>query len=68
MTVGRSVQFKLPSFDIYRVICDALEGNGRVTEAIACFQHMHGELGEDMSIHNERMQWQLSERYRELCI
>ena len=47
------------------MICDVLEGDGRVTEAIECFKQMYRELGGDTSIHNERVQWELSECYRE---
>ena len=62
-----SVQFKFTRFDIFRVICDVLEGDGRVMEAIECFQQMQRELGEETSIDNERAQWELSERYRDQC-
>ena len=36
-------------------------------ESIECYQEMHTELGEDMNIHNERVQWELSECSHELC-
>ena len=62
-----SIQFRLPRFHIYRVICDVLERDGRITEAIECFQQMQRELREDMSIRNEKEQWELSERYCEQC-
>ena len=62
-----SVQFGLPKFDIYRVICGVLEEDGRVTEAIELFQQMQLELGEDMSIHDERAQWELGEHCRDQC-
>ena len=62
-----SIQFKLARFDVYRVVCAVLEGDGRVTEAIECFHQMQRELGDDMNIHNERAQWELSEHYREPC-
>ena len=57
-TDSHSVQFKLPSFVIYRVICDILEGNGRIVEAIECFRQMQSELSEDMSMHDEQVQWE----------
>ena len=55
-----SVQFKLPSFLVYRVICDILEGDGRLTQAIECFRQMQNELPEDTGSHDERAQWELS--------
>ena len=59
------VQFEFARFDIYRAMCDILEWDGRIMEAITCFQLVQRELCEDTSIHNERTQWELSERYRE---
>jgi hypothetical protein len=53
-----SVQFKLPRFFIYRVMCDMVEGDGRITEAIECFRRMQSELSEDTSMHDERAQWE----------
>ena len=55
---SRSIQFKLPRFVIYRVICDMLEGDGCVMEAIDCFRQMQSELSEDTSMHDERVQWE----------
>ena len=52
------VQFKLPRFLIYCVICDMVEGDGRVLEAIECFRQMQSELSEDTSMDNERMKWE----------
>ena len=54
----RSVQFKLPRFVIYRVICDTVEGDSRVMDAIKCFQQMQSDLSEDTSIHDEWGQWE----------
>ena len=62
-----SVQFKFARFDTYRVICDVLEGDGRVTVAIECFQQMQREIGKNTSIYDERVQWELSECYRGQC-
>jgi hypothetical protein len=41
----RWVQFKLPTFLVYRAmaICDILEGDGRLTQAIECFRQMQNE-------------------------
>ena len=55
-----SVQFKLPRFLVYRVICDILEGDDRLTQAIECFRQMQNELPEDTSSHDGRAQWELS--------
>ena len=46
---------------VYRAICDILEQDGRITEAIGCFRQMQAELTEDSNIHDERIQWELSE-------
>ena len=53
------VQFKLPMFLVYRVICDILEGDGRLTQAIECFRQMQNELPEDTNTHDGRAQWEL---------
>ncbi|KAG8214231.1 hypothetical protein J3R82DRAFT_11038 [Butyriboletus roseoflavus] len=58
-----AAKFKLPRFVIYRVICDILEGDGRVTEAVECFRQMQSEL-EDRSTHDWRAQWELDFRGR----
>ena len=55
-----SVQFKLPRFLVYRVICDILERDDRLTQAIECFRQMQNELPEDTSSHDGRAQWELS--------
>ena len=54
-----SVQFKLPSFLVYRVVCDILEGEDRLTQAIECFRQMQNELAEDTGAHDGRAQWEL---------
>lgn len=56
-----AVQFKLPKFVIHRVVCDVLEGQGRVVEAITCFRQMESELAGDMNFRDEQAQWILSE-------
>ena len=55
-----SVQFELPRFLVYRVICDILERDDRLTQAIECFRQMQNELPEDTSSHDGRAQWELS--------
>jgi hypothetical protein len=39
-------------------MCDMVEGDGRITEAIECFRRMQSELSEDTSMHDERAQWE----------
>ena len=55
-----SVQFKPPRFLVYCVVCDILERDGRLTEAIECFRQMQNELPEDTGSHDGRAQWELS--------
>ena len=55
-----SGQFKVPSFLVYRVISDILEGDDRLTQAIECFRQMQNELPEDTGSHDGRAQWELS--------
>ena len=59
-----SVQFKLPRFHVYHVICDILEGDGRVTEALECFRQMQDELPEDTSADDGRAQWELGKGFQ----
>ena len=54
-----SGQFKLPSFLVYRVICDILEGDDHLIRAIECFRQMQNVLPEDTTSHDGRAQWQL---------
>ena len=54
-----SVQFKLPRFLVYRVVCDILEGDGRLTQAIECFRQMPNDLAENTGAHDGRAQWEL---------
>ena len=56
-----SVQFNVPRFVVYRVICDILERDGRLTDAVECFQQMQSELPEDAGVHDERAEWELGE-------
>jgi len=53
-----SVQFKVPRFVVHRVICDTLEGDGRLTEAAECFRQLQNALPENTGMHDERMQWE----------
>ena len=46
---------------MYRVICNTLlvEGDGRLTETLKCFQRMQDELLEDVGVLEERTEWEL---------
>jgi len=46
---------------VYRIICNTLlvEGDGRLTEALKCFQQMRNELPEDVGVCDERAEWEL---------
>ena len=54
----------LPMFIIYSAICDILETDGRIMEAIGFFQHMQRELALDTCTDSEEGKWELSELYR----
>ena len=41
------LQFQIPKLLLYQAVCDVLEQDGRLTEAIQCFQKMQNELTED---------------------
>ena len=49
----------VPGFVVYRVICDILERNGRLTEAIEYFRQMENELPGDAGVRDERAKWEL---------
>ena len=57
-------QFQLPRFTMYHVLCDLLEGEDGVTEAIVCFRRMQDELAPDAGVQREHMQWELGEWWR----
>ena len=42
-----SLQFQLPKLLAYQAVCDILEQDGRLTEAIQCFQKMQNDSTED---------------------
>jgi len=46
---------------VYRVMCDILERDGRLTEALRCFRQMQNELAEDAVVCDERVEWELGE-------
>ena len=47
-------------FVVYRVICEILEQEGRLTKAVECFLQMQCELLEDVCVHDERAEWEFS--------
>ena len=51
----------LPKFIIYSAICDVLETDGRMMEAIGFFQHMQREVAPGTCIDSEEGQWERSE-------
>ena len=53
-----SLQFQIPKLLVYQAVCDVLEQDGRLTEAIQCFQKMLNDLTEDTSAY---MAWEVGE-------
>ena len=43
------LQFQIPKLLVYQAVCDVLEQDSRLTEAIQCFQKMQNDLTEDAS-------------------
>ncbi|KAN0082589.1 hypothetical protein V8E55_008384 [Tylopilus felleus] len=64
-TLSAASEFKVPKFVLYRVICDILDDNGRLTEAFDCFQKMQDELHENTDGYEERAQWELVKRFHQ---
>ncbi|KAF8545902.1 hypothetical protein OG21DRAFT_1451345 [Imleria badia] len=62
--LSAAAKFKLPRVVVYRAICDILEGDGRLTEAIEFFRQMRNELQEDAVMEDARAQWELEFRGR----
>ena len=52
------LQFQIPKLLAYRAVCNVLEQDGRLTEAIQCFQKMQNDLTEDTST---CMAWEVGE-------
>ncbi|KAG8217950.1 hypothetical protein J3R82DRAFT_6121 [Butyriboletus roseoflavus] len=61
-----SAAAKLPNFIICQTICDILEEDGRVSEAIKCFLQFQSELGEVTGNHDEKIQSGLDFKMRSL--
>ena len=53
-----SLQFQIPKLLVYQAVCDVLEQDGRLTEAIQCFRKMQNNLTEDMSTYTA---WEVGE-------
>ena len=53
-----SLQFQIPKLHVYQAVCDVLEQDGRLTEAIQCFRKMQTDFTEDMSTHTA---WEVGE-------
>ena len=53
-----SLQLQIPKLLVYQAICDVLEQDGRLTEAIQCFQKMQNDLTKDTSMYTA---WEVGE-------
>ena len=56
-----SVKFKLPIFHILSTICDTLEGNDHVIEAVSCFRQTKNQLADDTWFSDLRNVWEPGE-------
>ncbi|KAN0086241.1 hypothetical protein V8E55_007375 [Tylopilus felleus] len=59
--LGAAAKFMLPKFITCRAICDTLEGDGRVGEAITFYQQLDNELAGDTRCRDERAEWEPGE-------
>ncbi|KAG6375670.1 hypothetical protein JVT61DRAFT_3243 [Boletus reticuloceps] len=62
--LSAATKFRLPRFVVYQAICDALEGDVRVMEAVECFRRMQKEPTTDTNIQAERSQYGNSMSFR----
>ena len=53
-----SLQFQIPKLLVYQAVCDVLEQDGRLTEAVQYFQKMQSDLIEDASMYTA---WEVGE-------
>ena len=53
-----SLQFQIPKLLAYQAVCDVLEQDGRLTQAVQCFQKMQSDLIEDASMYTA---WEVGE-------
>ncbi|KAI9571750.1 hypothetical protein HD554DRAFT_1817238 [Boletus coccyginus] len=61
---GAATEFKVPRFVVCRVICDILERDGRLAEALECFRQMRDEIPEDADLCDEQSEWELDFKIR----
>ena len=54
-------QYMFPRFTIYCALCDILEREGKITEAIGFFRQMQSDATAGANVCNERAVWELSE-------
>ena len=58
-------------FVVYRVVCNILEGDGRLTEAAECFRQLQNALPWNTVMHDlmhdERVQWECGRWLRPWC-
>jgi len=64
--LGGADKFMSSKFHLYRVVCDILEEDGRVTEAIECFQKMKNDLLEETHALDDQPQWELN--FQQRCV
>ena len=57
MDIDSRVQFKASIFAVYRAVCDALEGIGRISESVEIFRQMLNDL-RDTDASEERTPWE----------
>lgn len=55
------LKFKFPRLVTYRILCEGLEKDGGIMDAIGCFQQMAGELTEETIMQGQQAEWVLSE-------
>ncbi|KAI9462106.1 hypothetical protein HD554DRAFT_2176084 [Boletus coccyginus] len=55
-----ATKYKLPRFDVYQAICDVLEWDNHIAEAIMCFRQTQNELAMDTGDHDKLAQWELA--------
>jgi hypothetical protein len=54
-------KFTALRFAIYCALCDHLEMNNRIADAIDCFHQMSSELAEKTITHGEQAKWAVGE-------
>ncbi|KAF8547586.1 WD40 repeat-like protein [Imleria badia] len=64
--LSATTKFKVPRFVIYRNICEILEEDGLLTEAVECFRQMQNDLPDGTDMQDGRAQWELE--FRRRCV